>query len=51
MHISHNMAEKIAIDYKLLVSCPGETMKSIQAGGYHYCNLKYYCCTKQYKAL
>ena len=32
-------------NYKLLVSHPGETMKSMWAGGYYYYYLEYYYCT------
>ena len=35
-----------ATNYKLLVSCPGETMESMWVGGYYYYYyLEYYYCT------
>ena len=33
-----------ATNYKLLVSRPGETMKSMRVGGYYYYYLEYYYC-------
>ena len=39
----------MATNYKLLVSRPGETMKSMRAGGYYYYYyLEYYYCTIQH---
>ena len=37
-----------ANNYKLLVSRPGETKKSMRAGGYYYYCLEYYYCTIQH---
>ena len=37
-----------ANNYKLLVSRPGETKKSMRAGGYYYYSLEYYYCTIQH---
>ena len=41
----HKIIIDKTINYKLLVSHPGETMKSIREGGYYYFHLEYYYCT------
>ena len=47
-NLFHILPLYMATNYKLLVSRPDETMKSMWAGGYYYYYLEYYYCTIQH---